>query len=101
MASGYLEKLRMFNRDVRLYLITSALIGFTVFGGIYPVLLNLYLLRLGYGPEFIGIVNASFPFAMVVFSLPAGVLGQRFSTRRMMIVGLGLCVLGSGLLPLA
>ena len=101
MASGYLEKLRMFNRDVRLYLTTAALIGFTVFAGIYPVLLNLYLLRLGYGPEFIGIVNATLPFAMVVFSLPSGVLGQRFSTRRMMIVGLGVSVLGCVLLPLA
>ena len=46
MTSGYLDKLRMFNRDVRLYLITAALLGFTVFGGIYPVLLNLYIKQL-------------------------------------------------------
>jgi MFS family permease len=101
MASSYLEKLRLFNRDVRLYLITSAMVGFTVFGGITPVLLNLYLLRLGYGPEFIGIVNAAFPLAITVFSLPAGIMGRRWSVRRMMVAGLCLAGMGCGLLPLA
>jgi hypothetical protein len=32
-----------------------ALLGLTVFGGIYPVLFNLHLLRLGNGPEFVGL----------------------------------------------
>ena len=101
MVSEYLEKLRLFNRNVHLYMITAVLIGFTVFGGIYPVLLNLYLLRLGFGPEFIGMVNAGLSLAGVVFSLPAGALGRRFTIRRMMVVGLSVAVLGFGLLPLA
>ena len=101
MAGAYLEKLRLFNRDVRLYLITAALLGFTVIGGIYPVLLNLYLLRLGYGPEFIGLVNAAFMLAFGGFCLPAGALGGRWGIRRMMTAGLCLTVAGCGLLPLA
>jgi len=101
MAGAYLDKLGLFSRDVRLYLITAALLGFTVIGGIYPVLLNLYLLRLGYGPEFIGLVNAAFMLALGGFCLPAGALGGRWGIRRMMIAGLGLVVAGYGLLPLA
>jgi MFS family permease len=85
---------------VRLYLVTSALVGFTVIGGIYPVLFNLYLLRLGYGPEFIGLVNAVYMLVAGIFSLPAGALGGRWGVRRVMISGLCLMVLGSGTLPL-
>ena len=55
MVAAYWRALRLFSRDVHFYLITAALIGFTVFGGIYAVLLNLYLLRLGYGPPFVGL----------------------------------------------
>jgi MFS family permease len=100
MAGSYLSKLRLFNRDVRLYLVAAGLAGFTVFGGIYPVLFNLYLLRLGYGPEFIGLVNAVYMLVAGIFSLPAGALGGRFGVRRVMISGLCLIALGSGTLPL-
>lgn len=54
----YLQRLRSFERDVRLFLVLPALIGFTVFAGINTVLFNLYLMRLGDGPEFIGLVKA-------------------------------------------
>jgi MFS family permease len=101
MATTYLQVLRRFSRDVRLYLITAALFGFTVGGGISAVLLNLYLLRLGHGPEFIGLVNAAGMLAIAVFSLRAGALGGRWGIRRLMIAGLCLAVAGFGLFPLA
>src|SRR5262245_33314591 len=101
MATGYLHVLRRFSRDVRLYLITAALIGFTIFGGIYTVLLNLYLVRLGYDPAFIGLVNAAGPLAMALFCLPAGAFGGRWGSRRAMIAGLILSIPGFGFLPLA
>ncbi|MCZ6681140.1 MAG: hypothetical protein O7E52_28295 [Candidatus Poribacteria bacterium] len=53
MPTTYLHAVRRFNRDVRLYLTTAALIGFTVDGGIFSVLFNLYLLRLGYHSLFL------------------------------------------------
>ena len=46
MVFTHREALALFNRDVRLVLFSQALIGFTIFGGVYTVLLNLYLLRL-------------------------------------------------------
>lgn len=64
------------------------------------MLLNLYLLRLGYGPEFIGLANAAAALAFTVFCLPAGALGTRWSSRRTMIASVGLLAAGCGLLPL-
>jgi MFS family permease len=97
MAAAYLQKLRLFSRDVRLYLITAALFGFTVCQGIYPVLLNLYLLRLGFGgvrrPDQRRLSAARHAL------LPAGALGARWGVRRMMIAGLSLTMVGRALLP--
>ena len=64
------------------------------------MLLNLYLLRLGYGPELIGSANATIAIAFAAFSLPAGLLGRRFGIRRMMIVGSALSIIGFTLLPM-
>jgi len=99
MFTNYIQKLRLFNRDVRLYLITAVLIGLS-YMGIFTVLFNLYLLRLGYGPEFIGLVNAVALLAYAIFCLPAGVLGRLWGVRRILIVGMSLMAVGLGLSPL-
>jgi MFS family permease len=100
MTTTYLQKVRLFSRNARLYIIAWALIGFGYIG-IYLVLANLYLLRLGYGPEFVGLVNGIGLFAMVPSSLPAGALGRRWGSRRMMIAGMILMTAGFGFIPLA
>jgi len=46
-----------YNRQARIYFLAVIAMGFAI-DGVYTVLLNLYLLRLGYGTEFIGLVNA-------------------------------------------
>lgn len=96
----YLQKLRLFSRNVRLYLITAALVGFC-YMGIYVVLFNLYLLRLGYGPEFIGLVSSANALAYAISAFPAGALGRRWGIRRTTIAGVNLIVAGLGLPPLA
>ena len=98
--TGYFQALRLFNRNVRIFIVSALLLGFAYFG-IYAVLLNLYLLRLGYGTEVVGLVNGAGFVAYAVFSLPAGALGARFGTRRMLQVGFVLAALGTGLLPAA
>ncbi len=96
----FLAQLGHFRREVWLYLVTPALIGFTIFGGIYTVLLNLYLLRLGYGPEFVGLVNAAGFGTLAVLALPSGTLGRYIGVRQAMILGMVLIMAGCGLLPL-
>jgi MFS family permease len=65
------------------------------------VLFNVYLLRLGYGPEYIGLVNGLGLLSLAVCSLPAGVLGARWGSRRAMIVGMALMTVGFWLGPMA
>jgi MFS family permease len=74
--------------------------GFALLNGIFPVLFNLYLLRLGYGPEFIGSVNAAGLLAYSVFAFPAGMAAHRLGVRRAMAIGVALSMVCSGLLPL-
>lgn len=97
--TSYLHLLRNSSRNARLYFITASLIGFTL-EGIHALLFNLYLLRLGYGPEFIGLINGIGMGAFAIFSLPAGRLTQRWGCRRTMLTGLILVIVGYGLLLL-
>jgi MFS family permease len=83
------------------YFIAVALVGFAIDGGIYSVLLNLFLLRLDYGPEQIGLINAAGTLTFALACLPAGVIGARWGSRQIMLLGLVLLAAGSLLLPLA
>ncbi|MFC1526950.1 MFS transporter [Candidatus Latescibacterota bacterium] len=96
----YLLTLRSFGRDTRLALLTAGLLGFAVYGGIYFLLLNLYLVRLGYDETFVGHVNAIGQLGFALSTIPAGLLGTRWGSRRIIILGLSLSVIGLGGLPL-
>ncbi len=101
MFANYLRTLRKFNRNVRFYLLATSLLGFAIDGGVYSVIFNLYLLRLGFGPEFIGQANSIGLLTFALSSLPAGTLGAWWGNRRMMLVGLVCMVAGGFGLPLA
>lgn len=98
---AYLAELRRLNRSVRLIFLASAAIGFTVYGGIYSVLLNLFLLRLGYGPEFIGLVNGAGLLGLAATAIPSGMLGRRIGHAVAVRSGLVLAGVCLGMLPLA
>jgi MFS family permease len=101
MKLGSPRWLRGLTPAVRYYFVAVALVGFAIDGGVYSVLLNLFLLRLGYGPETIGLINATGTLTFALASLPAGVIGARWGSRPIMLLGLGLLAAGSLLLPLA
>lgn len=100
IAIEYLTAVRSFNRDTRLYPAAAGLHALAVMG-IFGVLLNLYLLRFGHGPEFIGLINAAGLIEFAVFSVPAGMLAQIWGMKRTMLASLGVGVLAMGLFPLA
>ena len=85
--SSYLKALRQFNRDVWLNLVAWALLAFAYFG-VQAVIFNLYLLRLGYGPEFIGLLIGVGQLAGALCALPAGLVSTRLGARRAIILGL-------------
>ena len=93
-----IANIRAFSPSVRYYLLTSFIIGLGV-DGVLAVLFNLYLLRLGYNTEFIGIINAAALFSFAIGSLAAGILGGRLGSRRMLVVAV--LVITTGLMALA
>ncbi|NJM42578.1 MAG: MFS transporter, partial [Anaerolineae bacterium] len=84
-----------FNRNVRLHFINVGLFTLTLDGGIYTVIFNLFMLRLGFGPEQVGTVNAAGMLAFAIASLPVGRLGERYSYRRMIMAGTATSVVGT------
>ncbi len=100
MLARILNPIRGFNPQARLFFIVLVGMCFVV-DGVYTVLLNLYMLRLGYGTEFIGLVNAVGLLTFACVSLPAGILGSRLSTTLLMKAGAAISVVGGLLLPQA
>ncbi len=85
-------------RNVKLFMFTVLSYGIAV-EGVSAVLLNLLLLRLGYGTEFIGTLNSAGLYVFALVSLPIGAV-TRFSSRKMLQIGLILSVIGNLGLPL-
>jgi MFS family permease len=89
-----IESIRGYPRDVQRLLAVSATVSFTI-DGVFPVIFNLYILRLGFGPAFVGMVNS---VALVVFSLsslPAGAMGTRLGPRLTLIIGVVISMLST------
>lgn len=100
MLGRILKAIRYVNPQARLFFAVIFGLAFVV-DGVYSVLLNLYLLRLEYGTEFIGLVNAVGLLSFAFSSLPAGILGSRISVTWLMKFGACLSLFSGALLPLA
>jgi len=87
MLRDYFGRVRLLNRDTWLIIASSAMVYFAPFG-LVAVLFNLYLLRLGYGPDFVGLVNGAGFIAGTLASLPGAEIGRRWGTRRAALIGL-------------
>ena len=86
-------------RNMKLFLLNVLAYG-AVVEGIMSVLLNLYLLRLGYDTTFIGTINSIGTLVFALVSLPIGAV-QRFSSRQMMQLGQILSLVGLLSIPCA
>lgn len=93
MFASYIAALRTYSRDVRIILVASAISSFTM-DGVFPVVFNLYILRMGFDAEFVGMVNAVGLLLFSVAALPAGSIGTRFGARAAMVAGVS-CTLVS------
>src|SRR5690349_11991631 len=83
LIKGYLQGFGRFQRNARLYLISSALSGVTL--GIIQVLYNLYLTALGYRTDFIGLVLFVGTIGAGLAIFPAGACVDRFGGKRILI----------------
>jgi MFS family permease len=96
----YWNMLRGFDRNIILYLTYNSSMAFAYIG-ILNVLVNLYLLRLGYDTEFIGTMLASGMLTWGVLALPAGALGSRLGIKRTIVAGMFTLSLSALMLILA
>lgn len=96
----YRQALRTFSPSMRRYLLAMALVTLTSFG-LVPVLQNLYLLRLGFDVQFIGLLVGLGQVVWAATALPAGMVSNRIGLRKGVTVGFGLMGLGLALLLLA
>jgi MFS family permease len=82
----YLLSITKLDRDVLRFSFAWGMIGLIVLG-INAVLMNLYVLKLGFDFSFLGNLNGSGQIVWVFAALPAGFIGSRFGLRNSLIAG--------------
>ena len=88
MPVGYLGRIRQFNRNARLFLLSASVseLSMAAFG----VILNIYLRRLGYSNTFLGIFTTVNLLSSGLVSLPAGLFADRFGRKQAVLISIGL-----------
>ncbi|MGH2350968.1 MAG: MFS transporter, partial [Chloroflexota bacterium] len=87
-ARDYGARLRAFSPDARLFLAATVLGGINI--GVSSVLLNLYIVSLGYGEAFLGSVLRFGPIGAVLGAVLAGPLVDGWGAKRTMLAGTAL-----------
>ncbi|MFH1687284.1 MAG: MFS transporter [bacterium] len=87
-ARDYLDHLRLFSRNARLYLVGSFLMGVNFQVGL--VLLNLYFKEIGFMEGDIGYIASSRAIGMTLIAIPAGFLLSRVRLKPLLLIS---CVL--------
>jgi len=95
-----MANLSRMSRDAKLLLGASGILA-TSFVGIQALLKPIYVLRLGYGPSYLGTFTSAGAFTFMVMGLISGNIGKRIGTRLCLILGGAGTTLGMVILPLA
>jgi MFS family permease len=85
-AKQYVQRVGMLSRNARLYLLATGMLGLS--SGIWVVIFNLYLKRVGFQDNFIGNVFTASAIATGLIALPAGLLCERSGPKRAILVSL-------------
>jgi len=89
-----------YSRDAVLLFVVAGLSALG-FYGINILLRVLFVLRLGYGPQYVGLFNGVGALTYMSMGVPSGALGSRFGAKRVMLVGGAITATGMAILPLA
>ena len=76
----------LFQRNARLYLLNSILVGLSF--SVFALLFNLYILARGYPKDFLGLLSALPSAVALVAAVPMGMLSDRVGRRRAMLWGM-------------
>lgn len=95
-----LEELRSFRRNARLFLLSTMVLSLS--SGIFYLIFNIYVVEgLHYSEYFLGILLSAASFAAALFSLPAGIIGDRIGRKPCLVAGTAAVVLFRSLLVTA
>ncbi|OPY49053.1 MAG: Major Facilitator Superfamily protein [Methanosaeta sp. PtaU1.Bin060] len=84
ITDGYAAKLRRFSLNARMYLIFVFLI--TLNTGIYGVVFNLYILKLGFGKDFLGLMLSTSAASSGLFAIPAAFVCDRLGRKKTLLL---------------
>ncbi|HLO34165.1 MAG TPA: MFS transporter [Anaerolineales bacterium] len=82
----YIQPMRTFQRDARLFLWTTVIYGIIISG--WQLFFNIYMLQSGFTRDFLGIVNSLPALTSLLFGIPIGRLSDRIGYRPALIIGL-------------
>ena len=81
----YLARLKMFQRNARLYLINVIMVGLSM--GVYGLLENFYVLSLGFDEAFLGLLITISSLVSLVFALPMGFVSDILGRKKSLVIG--------------
>ena len=82
----YIQPIRGFNRDARLFLLTTIINGIIYSG--WQLFFNIFILQSGFDRGFLGIVNSLPSLAGLVFGIPIGRLSDRMGRKPAFFIGI-------------
>ena len=82
----YMQPLRSFNRDARLFLWMTIISGIILSG--WQLFFNIYMLQSGYTREFLGTINSLPSLSALLFGIPIGRLSDRIGRKQAIMIGL-------------
>jgi MFS family permease len=88
---GYISRIQDFSPNARMFLLYVFLISLNL--GVYKVIFNLYILRLGYTEDFLGLILSLTSIATGVFSIPAAMICDMIGRKRTLLLSCLLLVL--------
>src|SRR5215211_3912860 len=91
----YIQPLRTFNRDARLFLWMTVINGIILSG--WQLFFNIYMLQNGFTREFLGIINSLPSLTALLLGIPIGRLSDRIGRKQAIMIGIlfsGLTFLG-------
>ena len=84
----YIQPIRTFNRDARLFLWMTIISGIILSG--WQLFFNIYMLQSGVTREFLGIVNSLPSLTGLLLGIPIGRLSDRIGRRQAIIISIAL-----------
>jgi MFS family permease len=82
--SNYISRIKEFSPNARMFLTYVFLISLNL--GVYKVIFNLYILRLGYTEDFLGLILSLTAISTGVFSIPSAMICDRIGRKRTLLI---------------